>query len=466
MRTVIHVVRIALTSSYARSLAQLAAAVLGLVAGSAAAETPAERGFRLLTEKPYLTPDFDQEVFDKLYTVWPRDLRKQAERMTPEERRRVAFARYGLDEFPGAPRRTALQYAPSPDGGWTMTCLACHAGRVAGRVILGAPNTWYALQTLTEEVRAVKYESGKKFTHMDNASLAYPLGASIGTTNAVMFGQILLTYRDPDLTFRKDRELPHFVHHDVDAIPWWHYKRKTRLYVDGFAPKSARALMQFLLIPRNGPDRFAEWESDYRDIEAWIASLESPKYPWPLDQKLADRGAIVFNQNCAECHGTYGPQGKWPEKIVPLDRVDTDPVRLEALTVAGRQKYEASWFCDFGRQPTIDDPGGYVAPPLDGVWATAPYLHNGSVPTLEDLLRSEARPIVWNRPSPDDYDRERVGFVVVRLADVSPEAKEDPRERRRFFDTRLPGKSARGHTFGDHLSNDDRRAVIEYLKTL
>jgi mono/diheme cytochrome c family protein len=444
----------------------LASAALALCAAVVWAETPAERGFRLLTEKPYLTPDFDQEVFDKLYTVWPRELRKQAEQMTPEERRRIAFERYGLDEFPGRARRTALQYAPSPDGGWTMTCLACHTGRVAGRVILGAPNTWYALQTLTEEVRTVKYSLGKKFAHMDNASLVYPLGDTIGTTNAVMFGQILLTYRDPDLTFRKDRELPNFVHHDVDAIPWWHYKRKTRLYVDGFAPKSARALMQFLLIPRNGPDRFAEWESDYRDIEAWISSIEAPQYPWPVDKELAKRGETLFTRNCAECHGTYGPQGKWPEKIVPLETVDTDPVRLQALTVAGRQKYEASWFCDFGRRTTIDDPGGYVAPPLDGVWASAPYLHNGSVPTLDDLLRSESRPKIWHRSSPDDYDRNRVGFAVERLDELPAQIKDDPRERRRYFDTRLSGKSARGHTFGDHLTDDERRAVIEYLKTL
>lgn len=445
----------------------LCVSVVSLFLGSEAqAETPAERGFRLLTEKAYLTPDFDQEVFDKLYTVWPRALRKQAERMTPDERRRTAFARYGLDEHPAGPRATALQYAPAPDGGWAMNCLACHTGRVAGKVILGAPNTWYALQTLTEEVRAVKYELGKPLTHMDKGSLVYPLGGSDGTTNAVMFGQILLAYRDPDLTFQRDRELPNLTHHDADAIPWWHYKRKTRIYVDGFAPKSARALMQFLLIPRNGPDRFAEWESDYRDIEAWITSLEAPKYPWAVDQDLAPRGETLFNKNCAECHGTYGKDGKWPEKIIPLDVVDTDPVRLQALTVAGRQKYEASWFCDFGCQPTIDDPGGYVAPPLDGVWASAPYLHNGSVPTLDELLNSKSRPTVWHRTSQEDYDQQRIGFVIERLADVPREVKDDPRDRRRYFDTRLQGKSACGHTFGDHLSEAERRAVIEYLKTL
>ena len=91
---------------------------------SAQAETPAERGFRHLTTKSYLTPDFDQEVFDKLYTTWEPAAREAAERAAPAERRALIFARYGLSEFPDAPRATALQYTPAPDGGWTMNCLA------------------------------------------------------------------------------------------------------------------------------------------------------------------------------------------------------------------------------------------------------------------------------------------------------------------------------------------------------
>lgn len=428
-------------------------------------ETPAERGFRLLTTKSYLTPDFDQEVFDRLYTVWDLDARKVAEKATPEERRRLAFARYGLTEHPAGPQRTALQYVGGDDGTWTMNCLACHTGKVAGKVVYGAPNTLYDLQTLTEEVRAVKFQLGKPLTHMDKGSLLYPLGGSRGTTNAVMFGQILLAYRDAALNFHKDRQLPTLVHHDSDAPPWWHYKRKTRLYADGFVPKSHRALMQFLLIPRNGPERFAEWESDYRDIETWIMSLEAPKYPHAIDAKLAERGQVVFNQNCAECHGTYGAGGRWPEKIVPLDVVETDATRLGAITVEGRRLYGTSWFTEFGRSKVIEDPQGYVAPPLDGIWASAPYLHNGSVPTLWDLFHSESRPVVWKRTD-DGYDTERVGLEATRLTELPPNDRDDARARRRYFDTRLPGKSAKGHTFPDALDETEKRAVIEYLKTL
>lgn len=489
----------------------LVIAILVLPCAAAQAETPAERGFRHLTTKPYLTPDFDDEVFAQLYTQWDEPSRKAAEAATPAERRALTFARYGLTEFPGSPRTTALQYTPAPDAGWTMNCLACHTGRVAGRVIFGAPNTHYLLQSLTEDVRSVKLRLGKRLTHMDKGSLLYPLGGSAGTTNAVMFGHILLNYRDPDLTFHADRPPPVLTHHDVDAIPWWHYKHKTKLYVDGFAPKNHRALMQFLLIPRNGPSQFAAWEPEYRDIEAWITSLEAPKYPFAIDAELATRGHEVFEKNCATCHGHYkAPQDKtglapsprkrgegggegpadssnneeqltaahswqtiathstllsYPERIIPLEEIGTDPVRLNAMSIGGRERYGTSWFTYFGREPVVADPGGYVAPPLEGVWATAPYFHNGSVPTLADVLKSTDRPKAWHR-TPDGYDTSRVGLEAERLEAVPPHIARDFRARRLYFDTTLDGKSAAGHTFGDKLSDEERGAVVEYLKTL
>jgi hypothetical protein len=60
----------------------------------------AYRGYRALVEKAYLPPDFDQETFDAAWKHWPEPLRSQAEKATPEERRRMAFDRYGLTPRP------------------------------------------------------------------------------------------------------------------------------------------------------------------------------------------------------------------------------------------------------------------------------------------------------------------------------------------------------------------------------
>src|SRR5690348_11337911 len=159
------------------------------------AESAAERGYRWLTTKAYLPPDFDQEVFDELWKSWEEPLRSQAERATADERRRLAFSRYGLTEAPDGAGQVALQYVDDGKGGWVMNCFACHGGKIAGRVIPGAPNSLYALETLTDEVRATKLRLGKPLAHMDLGGAAMPLGTSIGTTNAVIFGIVLLTYR-------------------------------------------------------------------------------------------------------------------------------------------------------------------------------------------------------------------------------------------------------------------------------
>lgn len=455
---------VALRGRWLAVCAVLLAIVAAQPSAASEVESAAERGYRLLTTKAYLAPDFDQEVFDQLWMTWEEPLRSLAESAGLEERRRLAYARYGLTEAPGRPGPVALQYVDDGRGGWVISCLACHAGKVAGHIIPGLPNSLFALETLTEEVRETKLRLDKPLVRMDLASLGMPLGGSNGTTNAVMFGVVLMAYRDADLNVYRDRPRPDMTHHDHDAPPLWNVKRKRRLYIDGFAAKGHRPLMQFLLEPRNGPERFLEWEEEFRDVEAWIESLEPPKYPWPIDTGLAALGETVFNRACAECHGTYGPGGRYPERLVRIDEVATDPVRLDALSPAAREHYGASWFADYGGKPVVADPGGYVAPPLDGVWASAPYLHNGAIPTLWHLLHPAERPIVWLRTE-DGYDTERVGLEVAEHERI-PQGELSLKARRRYFDTRRRGKSAAGHEFPDVLNPDEKRAVLEYLKTL
>lgn len=424
----------------------------------------AERGYRFLVEKPYLGPDFDEETFSQVWRQWPEPLRSQAEQANPAERRRMAFARYGLTVRPGDTAGRPLQYVVDSQGTWTMNCFACHGGEVAGQVIPGLPNAHFALETLTEETRAAKVELGKPLSRMDVGFVFMPLGTSVGTTNAVMFGVALMAFRDAELNFRADRAPPKMVHHDMDAIPWWHFRKRDRLYVDGFVQKGHRALMQFMLIRQNGPEKFREWESDYRDVAAYLESLRPPRYPFPIDAALAERGGALFAHHCARCHGTYGAEESYPNVIVPIDELGTDRVRLTALTEEHRAGYAASWFAHFGEHQTELRPRGYLAPPLDGVWASAPYFHNGSVPTLWHVLHPAERPAVWSRVE-RDYDPARVGLRVDNW-EALPDTATKPADRRRFFDTNLPGKGRAGHTYPNELTEAEKAAVLEYLKTL
>ncbi|HEY2412619.1 MAG TPA: cytochrome c [Pirellulaceae bacterium] len=441
-----------------------------------ARDSPAARGYRFLVEKAYLSPDFDGETFAAAWKQWPEPLRSQAEQATAEERRTMAFTRYGLTPRPDDPAKP-LQYAVDAAGTWTMNCFACHGGTIpecppsVGNALRGVPGVWpgspnsrLALQTLTEETRLAKAKLQKPFSRMDLGSAVVPLGTTNGTTNAVMFGVLLMAYRDADLTLHKERPIPPMVHHDMDAPPWWHLKRKKMMYIDGFAAKSARGLMQFMLIPQNGPEKFREWEHDFEDVLAYIESIEPPKYPFAIDRALSERGRAAFNRVCADCHGTYGAGGAYPEKMVPIEEVGTDRVRLDALSATHRDAYGQSWFAHFGNLPNITQPPGYIAPPLDGIWATGPYFHNGSVPTLWHVLHPKARPIVWTRAG-EMFDPDRLG-PAIEVSDDLPSSITAGWQRRQYFDTRGFGKSAAGHDFADVLNEDERLAVLEYLKTL
>ncbi|MEX0979261.1 MAG: cytochrome c [Pirellulales bacterium] len=420
-------------------------------------------GYKLLTTKAFVTPDFDQQSFDNLWQVWEEPLRSQAEKATPEERRKMAFSRYGFTTAPGDTSGKPQQYVVDAKGNWTITCLACHQGKVAGIVVPGLPNSHFAFQTLVEDVRATKMKAKKRLVPIDLAASLFPLGTSNGTTNAIMFGMALMANRDPQLNLKPGLP-PAMTHHDHDAPAWWNFKKKTHLYSDGFAAKGHRPLMQFMLSPENGPEAFAAREDDFREVYAWLESLEAPKYPFAIDQTLATKGEAVFNNLCADCHGTYGAKETYPNKIVPIEEVGTDPVRLSSLTPEHRAGYGKSWFADFGEHPTVVDPGGYVAPPLDGIWASAPYFHNGSVPTLWHVLRPDQRPKVWQRTE-DGYDQEKLGLEFAAFEKLPADVKTG-RERRKYFDTGKFGKSAQGHTFPDALDETEKQAVLEYLKTL
>ena len=101
--------------------------------------------------------------------------------------------------------------------------------------------------------------------------------------------------------------------------------------------------------------------------------------------------------------------------------------------------------------------GGYVARPLVGLWLLAPYLHNGSVPTLRDLLSPvRQRPANFYRGY-DVIDLDNVGFVS---------AGSQAAANGYLFDTRQRGNGNAGHTYGADVDEFDRSALLEYLKTL
>jgi hypothetical protein len=206
---------------------------------------------------------------------------------------------------------------------------------------------------------------------------------------------------------------------------------------------------------------FAKWNatdprsmSSLRRVQNYISQVQPPAYPFPIDRTLAAQGAAVFQAECASCHA---PGGARTGTVIPLAEIGTDRHRLDMWTPASATAYNAYGAGHAWQFSHFRTGAGYVAVPLEGLWLRAPYLHNGSVPTLTDLLEpSSARPRSFWRGY-DVYDPSRVGFIS-----TGPDAAREGTP----YDTTRPGNSPQGHEYGVMLPPDAKRALVEYLKTL
>jgi len=196
-------------------------------------------------------------------------------------------------------------------------------------------------------------------------------------------------------------------------------------------------------------------------IRDWIWTLPPPEYPYPVDRDLAARGAEIYRQQCVNCHAGAGFRKGTRDAgrvgfVVPIDEIGTDPHRLNSYTEAFAANQYSLYPESQYRFTHFRKTNGYATHPLDGIWLRGPYLHNGSVPTLRDLLEPpERRPKTFYRGY-DVFDQRKVGFV----SDVPAESG------RQFtpFDTTRPGNSNSGHLYGTTLSDAEKSALVEYLK--
>ncbi|MEQ1503740.1 MAG: hypothetical protein ABMB14_15985, partial [Myxococcota bacterium] len=236
-----------------------------------------------------------------------------------------------------------------------------------------------------------------------------------------------------------------------------------RVYTDGSGDAAGHRTMASMLL--GSGLTFAEVQAlddELADLRQAQIALTPPAWPFdPPDPDAVDRGRDRYEASCAGCHGsTCGPPA--PSVIVPADEVGTDPIRATAFGDVEAAWIDASWF---GQEAPMVSTGGYVAPSLVGVWATAPYLHDGAIPDLAAVLDPSLRPVRWRRTGAEagDYDPERVGW---RYDAVDADTPEPDPARVTTYDTTRPGLSAAGHTYAEGLSDADRADLLAFLITL
>lgn len=188
-------------------------------------------------------------------------------------------------------------------------------------------------------------------------------------------------------------------------------------------------------------------------IGNWILDLKPPAYPANrINAALANTGRPLYQQHCASCHDIGQPK---VGQTVDITEIGTDPERLNSFTPELAKAMNTIGTGKPWKFTHFRKTNGYAGMPLDGIWLRAPYLHNGSVPTLRALLLLDPRPATFYRAY-EVYDFQGVGFVS-----SGPEAEKSGV----LFNTSDRGNGNGGHTYGQQLSTADREALLEYLKT-
>lgn len=355
-------------------------------------------------------------------------------------------------------------------------CLQCHAQVFEGQFVMGLGNASMDFSIdVKEKTRQVnkaifflkffqskQYEAAKDFFNVSKTIGLYLQTKVQGVNAADRLAGVLAAHRDP-VTFKWLQQPALDIPEQMiptDTPPWWLLKKKNAMFYNGFGRGDfGRFLMASNLLTVTDTSESAEVDKHMPDLLAYINSIEPPAYPKEIDQALAKKGKQVFENTCSGCHGHYGENESYPNLLIPSDIILTDSLLFKSNYSNPQfvNWFNKSWFTQGDHPARLVPFNGYLAPPLDGIWVTAPYLHNGSVPTLQALLNSKERPAYWSRNfEKPQYDYKQVGWVYNMLKEPQPKT----------YNTDLPGYGHYGHYFGDKLTDNERKAVIEYLKTL
>ena len=252
-----------------------------------------------------------------------------------------------------------------------------------------------------------------------------------------------------------------------DMVPVWNMRRREvwAYHWDGLSTSIREVVVSSALgdgASRAWVDRdVARWDhpvagspSSLQRIAAYMTTARAPRFPMPVDATLASAGGALYQTHCAACHA---PDSEKAGTVIPATEVGTDRHRMEMWTAPAATAYNAYGEGRAWKFSAFRSTNGYVPPLHDGLWLRGPYLHNGSVPSLADLLSPPAQ-----RPSRFWRGYNLIDAVKVGFVSTGAEAEREGTP----FDTSQAGNGNAGHTYGTDLSPDEKRALLEYLKTL
>ncbi len=203
----------------------------------------------------------------------------------------------------------------------------------------------------------------------------------------------------------------------------------------------------------------------------FLGAYTTPPFPGTVDTLMAAKGRDVYDKQCTSCHGEYSRNSgllrlvSFPNAAIPIGQINTDPARSN---LASQELLDAVKRSAVGRYVAARRSKAYVAGPLTGLWATAPYLHNGSVPTLWHLMHPEARPVLFEVGGHRlNYDWLGIDGSMQDDGTYRFPVDYSPSSRSAIYNTTMPGKSNSGHEKPfERMQETDKRALMEFLKLL
>jgi hypothetical protein len=264
---------------------------------------------------------------------------------------------------------------------------------------------------------------------------------------------------------------------NIEQVAWYHWDANT---LSRQERNIGEALGVGVILDPATFQSTVQW-SNLEELEKLAARLTPPVWPaavfGAIDTAKARQGGELFSKHCLACHAAPAAGQKILDKLIPLATLQTDPLRVNNIrrpvgtqgffdaispilkkTIAAAGGPPAGpgnlWRPSAANQPNL--PPGHPNRPLRAIWASPPYLHNGSVPTLDDLLLpANQRPKSF-RITGREYDGAKLGYRYV--LDSSEDA----------FDTTIPGNFKDGHSgpaYGPEFTLEQRQALLEFLKT-
>ncbi len=369
-----------------------------------------------------------------------------------------------------------------------LGCTACHSGKAAGVFVPGLGNKTIDPYAISRDVLRIQRFWGwgnrdEDYKYIHEKSMHFAKVTSDKAISSLTRGLVpdstikTFFYKDHGLEYPKDMGRA-----QVKAPHLWGIKEKREhgVFNDGSLSGDSYAWIF-------GAELYASDSGDHlRAVlpkikwltDEVIGKLLPPKYPFEINQSRVNHGKELFANNCMKCHGDHvRDDSGYPiysaPKVIAKHIVKTDEEKLKAISPEFVRLVETGSLGDILSFNQENIQKGYFAPKLWGIWSRFPYMHNGSIPNLyEVMIAPKLRTQIFSMTEAGEehrFDKEKVGLTLFTSSEMPRKLRSAKGGNREIYWTQREGQSNSGHYYEKSfakLTHEDRLDLIEYLKTL